>query len=69
MYIFYFIILLTLTLPPVAAFFISALVFNKVAKAGLRSPRLYQVVAFIFSFAAVLAGIGILALHNFRIER
>jgi len=69
MSILYLLIVMALTLPSVAAFFISSLVFNKVAKAGLKAPRFYQVIAFVFSFAMVLAAIGVLALYNFRIER
>jgi Na+/H+ antiporter NhaC len=63
------IIILALALPAIAALFISRIVFNRLIKTGIKYPRIYQVITFIFSFTIIFGAIALLALHNIRIGR
>jgi hypothetical protein len=67
--LFIVIILLALGLPAVASFLISRVVFNRLVKTDVGSPRVYQVITFLFSFIVIFGGIALLALYNIRIER
>lgn len=63
------IILAGLSLPTIAAFFLSLFVFNRTTKAGLKYPRTYQALTFIFSFLVIVGALVVLFIYNFSLQR